>query len=156
MMHSTDKLIAKDVLMSLSAIYNPRYKARAAEVAVVVKKALPVLRTLLSISEDVVVRVGPIKAKGTNGRYWNGSKVCEIDCRLPWDKALEVLCHEMVHAEQYHTGRLEQVGSVHKWNGSLNDNKGSTYKAYRDMPWEREAWARQAELAQKVNDILGA
>lgn len=155
-MHATDKLVAKNVMMSLSAIYNPRLKKQAAEVAVVVKKALPVLRTLLDLPKDLVVRVAPIKAKSTNGRYWNVTKTCEIDCRLSWDRALEVLCHEMVHAEQYHTGRLAQVGSVHRWNGSIDHNKGSTYNAYRSMPWEQEAWARQAELAQKVNEILGA
>lgn len=155
-MHSTDKYVAKDVVMSLSAIYNPRYKSRVAEVVVVVKKALPVLRTLLSVSDDVVVRVAPIKSKGVNGRYWDGSKTCEIDCRLPWDKALVVLCHEMVHAEQYHTRRLEQTGRAHLWNGSLNTSQGSTYKSYREMPWEQEAYDRQAGLAQKVNEILGA
>jgi hypothetical protein len=157
-MKSTDKLVAPGLVMSLSAIYNKKLQKQAREVAVVVNKAMPVLKTLLSLPDDVTVRVAPIKARATNGRYFNGPRVAEIDCRLDWAKALEVLCHEMVHAEQYHTGRLEKTwartGWTHKWNGSISFNKGTTYKAYRDQPWELEAWSRQAELAEQVCTIL--
>ena len=83
----------------------------------------------------------------------------EISSRLPWDSALEVLAHELVHAEQYMQGRLKKSwmkkkGWVHQWNGHVNTNRGSTYQAYRNQPWEIEAWSRQAELAEKVCQIL--
>ena len=81
-----------------------------------------------------------------------------IDCRLGWAKALEVIAHELVHAEQYHTGKLkkkyvQRKGWLHHWNGSPG-KKGTTYKAYRDQPWEQEAWSRQMYLAEKVCSIL--
>lgn len=155
--HSTDKCIKPGIYMSLSAVYT--HKAKAVEVYHTVRRAMPVLKKIMNIDPDVVIRIAPIKAKATNGRYWNGSKVAEIDCRLDWNKALEVLCHEMVHCEQYFTGRLQQVpssrGLVHKWNGSVDFNKGSTYKAYRDQPWEQEAWSRQAQLCEQVMKALG-
>jgi hypothetical protein len=83
----------------------------------------------------------------------------EISSRLPWDSALEVLAHELVHAEQYMQGRLKKSwmkkkGWVHQWNGNVNTNRGSTYQAYRNQPWEMEAWSRQADLAEKVCQIL--
>lgn len=156
-MNRTDKTVAKNISMSLSAIYT--HSKTSKEVLATVYKAMPVLHKILNIPENVHVRIAPIKARRTNGRYSHGEKMAEIDCRLPWNKALEVLCHEMVHAEQYHTGRLENVatgrGWCHKWNGSVDFNKGSTYKAYRDQPWEQEAWARQAELCELVMKELG-
>jgi hypothetical protein len=158
MMKLTDKFVAPGVVMSLSAIYNKKLNKQAAEVVVVVRKAMPILRKLLKLPKDVTIRVAPIKARNTNGRYFNGERMAEIDCRLDWAKALEVLCHEMVHAEQYHTGRLEKTwvsrGWTHVWNGSISFNKGTTYKAYRDQPWELEAWERQAALAEQVCTIL--
>lgn len=160
-MQKTDKYVAPSIAMSLSAIYNPKLKKSAEVVKVVIENALPVLRKLLNFDKSVTIRIAPIKARNTNGRYYDDSKLVEIDCRLPWDKALEVLCHELVHAEQYYEGRLEHVyvahkGFVHQWNGSIDFNKGSTYKAYRNQPWEQEAWDRQGKLAEQVNQILGA
>lgn len=160
MHYGTDKLVAPGIYRSLSSIYNAKLVDQAAVVQFVVQKAMPCLRQLLNLPKNVVVRVGPIKARGINGRYINGSNLAEIDCRLMWDKALVTLCHEMVHAEQYHTGRLSSAyvrskGFVHTWNGSLDYNKGTTYKAYREQPWEVEAFDRQNELADKVNEMLG-
>ena len=120
-----------------------------------VKIALPVLRTLLHFDENITIRVAPIKARYTNGRYWSGDKVAEIDCRLPISKALESLCHELVHAEQYYTGRLAWTGSTKLWNGNDGYGRGSTYNAYRHLPWEQEAFARQAGLAQHVQLVTG-
>jgi hypothetical protein len=42
---------------------------------------------------------------------------------------------------------------MHYWNGEIG-KKGTTYKAYRDQPWEQEAWSRQAALAEQVCSIL--
>jgi hypothetical protein len=42
---------------------------------------------------------------------------------------------------------------MHHWNGTPG-KKGTTYKAYRDQPWEQEAWNRQMYLAEKVCSIL--
>lgn len=158
-MYTTDKHVAPSISMSLSALYNKKLSTKAIIVQRVVEKALPVLKTLLNVPKDVTVRIAPIKARNTNGRYYNTCKVAEIDCRLSWDQALVVLCHEMVHAEQYHQKRLvkEYVSSkgwVHSWHGSIEYSKGTTYRSYRSQPWEAEAFDRQNELATRVNEIL--
>lgn len=149
---NTDKTVAPWTTMSLSAIYT--HTARANAVAEMVVKALPVLKRMLNVPHNVKVRIAPIKAKNVNGRYYNGAKVAVIDCRLGARKALETLCHEMIHAEQYHTGRLSGVGG-NIWNGQLITNRGTTYAAYRNLPWEEEAFARQADLARAVLEELG-
>lgn len=152
---ATDKTVAPWTTMSLSAIYS--HTTRANAVAEMVVKALPVLKRMLNVPHNVKVRIAPIKAKNVNGRYYNGAKVAVIDCRLGARKALETLCHEMVHAEQYHTGRLvaSPWSKGDLWKGQLITNRGTTYAAYRNLPWEEEAFARQADLARAVLEELG-
>lgn len=147
---STDIKVSDSIWMSLSSKYGKRYNAKAPRVLAVVKKALPLLRTKLSFSDDVVVRVAPIKQKNTSGRYWSGSKMVELDCRLTARQAMEFLCHELVHAEQYYTGKLTDRGHKQaRWMGELYNCTSATtsYKAYREQPWEMEAFGRQKELA---------
>lgn len=147
---TTDIQVNDSIWMSLTCKYGKQYNTKAPRVIDVVKKALPLLRTKLSFSDDVVVRVAPIKQEQTNGRYWAGSKIAEIDCRLTAKQAMEILCHELVHAEQYHTGKLTDRTSKHSmWMGQMYECADSTtnYKRYRAQPWEVEAFGRQKELA---------
>ena len=72
---------------------------------------------------------------------------------------LNCIAHELVHAEQYYENRLDFTyvrgkGFLHMWNGDEINNKGTTYRAYRNQPWEIEAFSRQASLAEKVSDAL--
>lgn len=62
----------------------------------------------------------------------------------------ETIGHELVHAEQYMTGKLAIDGYYHRWNGQKVVNRGSTYEAYRNLPWEKEAFARQSKHAEKI------
>jgi hypothetical protein len=153
---STDKMVSKGIFMSASAIYTHTKTAKV--IALMIKRSLPEFRKQLDLPRDVQFRVAPIKAKNTNGYYMVEGKLAVIDCRLGWAKALEVIAHELVHAEQYHTGKLkkkyiQRKGWLHHWNGTPG-KKGTTYKAYRDQPWEQEAWNRQMYLAETVCRIL--
>lgn len=156
--HVSDKHLGGNIYLSASCLLNKRYRAKALDVATVVNRSINEFRQFLDFPKDVTVRIAPIKGR-TNGRYNNHNKLVEIDCKLKWDKALEVLAHELVHAEQYHQKRLKKEyitgrGWMHSWQGELNKNRGSTYQAYRNQPWEQEAWGRQAELAEAVCQIL--
>lgn len=153
-LHSSDKHIGGNIYMSASTLFNKKYRNKALDVATVVNRSIDQFRKYLTFPKDISVRIAPIKGR-TNGRYINTIKMVEIDCSLSWDDALEVLAHELVHAEQYHQGRLSHAyvrgrGIVHSWNGDMNQSRGTTYNAYRNQPWEVEAWGRQAELAEKV------
>ena len=158
MLKQTDRRFCSDkkIFMSLSATYTHGETANL--VAGLIRKTLPEFRSLLKLPASLIFRVAPIKSKTTRGHYNSDSKLVTLDCRLPWNAALEVLAHELVHAEQYHLGKLKKKfstrkGWMHYWNGELG-NKGTTYKAYRDQPWEQEAWTRQAGLAEKVSMAL--
>lgn len=152
--HQSDKHIGGGIYIAASCLLNKRYRNKSLEVATVVNRSIDQFRKYLNFPKNINVRIAPIKGS-VNGRYNNGDKTVELDCTLPWDKALEVFAHELVHAEQYYEGRLKHQyvrgkGFIHSWNGNRNTSKGTTYRAYRNQPWEQEAWSRQAELAEKV------
>ena len=156
MIKATDRLVSKGIYLSASAIYTHTKTSKV--IALIIKRSLPEFQKILKLPTDVSFRVAPIKARNTNGYYSVEDKTAVIDCRLGWAKALEVIAHELVHAEQYHTGKLKKrfthnKGWMHHWNGTPG-KKGTTYKAYRDQPWEQEAWSRQMYLAERVCSIL--
>ena len=154
----SDKQLGGGLYLAASCLYDAKLRDKALLVATVVNRSIDEFRNFLEFPKDITIRICPIKGQ-SSGRYFSGEKLVEISSRLPWDSALEVLAHELVHAEQYMQGRLKKSwmkkkGWVHQWNGNVNTNRGSTYQAYRNQPWEMEAWSRQAELAEKVCQIL--
>jgi hypothetical protein len=150
--HQSDKHIGGEIYLSASSYLNKRYLSDTLTVAMVVNRSIDIFRNYLDFSKDVKVRIAPLRGRDEGRCSERG--VIELDCRLSWSKALEVLAHELVHAEQYHQGRLKHRMSkgrwMHYWMGSRSFGKGTTYRAYRKQPWEIEAWGRQAELAEKV------
>ena len=148
----TDKHIGGGIYLSASSYLNKRNLNGTLTVATVVNRSIDIFRKHLDFSKDVKVRITPLRGRD-NGRC-SDRGIIELDCKLGWAKALEVLAHELVHAEQYHQGRLKHKMCrgrwMHHWMGSSAFSKGTTYQAYRKQPWEIEAWGRQAELAEKV------
>ena len=94
-------------------------------------------------------------------------------------RGLETLCHEMIHAEQYSTGRLKRGSSVMRygayqstyifsgeWNGSEGPRsyvdaviprpRNPSYKTYRNFGWEQEAFEMQAIFGSKVLHAIDA
>lgn len=139
------------VYVARSLIKDPN----AAKYAALVLEALPHFKKLLTYSDKIKVRVAKIKGRFT-GRCSSEGNVIEIDPTNSFRKFLEVLAHELVHAEQFHTGRLKQEWNpqlgkwVSFWRGTAQSNRGTTYAAYRKQPWEAEAFSRQAYLADLV------
>lgn len=157
MIKTSDKLVSKKANIYVSAGANYSHQKTTSINVQLVERALPILKTLLKLP-TVTIRVAPIKAKRIKGFYQSEHKLVTVDCRLGPRELIEVLSHELVHAEQYHSGRLvlkfiKRKGWMNYWNGTLG-SKGTTYKAYRDQPWEKEAWGRQEELAKLVIEKL--
>lgn len=158
-MKYTDKFKGHGVHVS-AALHYSKDKTIQQNLAInvnIIKRALPEFAKILKIPRDLQFRVCSIKGR-TLGRYINPERLIEIDGRLPWNKFLEILAHELVHAEQYHTGKLKVeylrgCGYILFWNGRAG-KKGTTYNSYRNQPWEVEAYDRQAVLAEQVCSIL--
>lgn len=155
----SDKRVQPHVFVAYHTMYkSAASRAAAVENARLVELALPHFRKLLNLPGTVRIRIAGIK--GTiRGRYYSDTKFVLLDSALRGKKLLSTLAHELVHAEQYHTGKLTKCivpgkGWMHQWEGSVINNRGRTYKAYRAQPWEVEAFARQEQLADQVWNTL--
>lgn len=155
--HDTDKRVNKDlrIYRSLQS-FQKQYIRSADKAQRLVERTLPILRNMLKFDDKVCIRIACIKARNFNGYYNHTTKIAEIDFRIINDMSiLRVLAHELVHAEQYHQGRLVNTWDARKnryrfeWFGERT-NQGTTYKAYRNQPHEVEAWTRQESLAWDV------
>jgi hypothetical protein len=142
--------------------------ARKSASKMLVETCLQVFRNELKLQNSrysliVVPERGMSVKEGMRGSVFKlGPTVIgmSIDTALDIERLIIALAHEMVHAEQYHQGRLKNEyisgkGWVHEWNSELNTNKGTTYRAYRNQPWEVEAFDRQEGLAKIVAAELG-
>ena len=83
-------------------------------------------------------------------RYYNGTYYLFIS-NLNRDEAIEVICHEIIHINQYYSGRLFYDESGITWEGQLL--QVDTYE-YDSRPWETEAFIKGNNLSNIVSDIL--
>ena len=152
-MYASDIKLSDGIAVSYYAYHN--HRAKVEPLVSMVKKAVPEYRKLLNFGK-VTIRIAPLKGI-VRGRYWDSTSVVEIDSRLDPAIAIETLAHELVHAEQYHTGRLEQRKVNGKWMRSWQGEMikmSKSYEAYRALPWEAEAFGRQVELASAVRELV--
>lgn len=112
------------------------------------RKTLNLLREVLDVPEDLEVIVGDFQF---NGVYHNDQKLIQLStCDIT------VLAHEMVHAEQYHTGRLQDMWDsktqswLSVWEGNIiqDAQPDTNYEEYLKLPWEVEAFDRQGDLVE--------
>ena len=154
--HMTDKIkIAKSIMYG-------RYcenKDRSIEISKIFTMAMKHARKIMNLPESLQFEIRPIRGNVT-GYYNNSSKTIALD---PRDRTLgailSTIMHELVHAEQYHTGRLVNKEGVHTWNNEMSEQvsaivSSASYKKYRTFPWEVEAYSRQEELATRVAAMI--
>lgn len=69
---------------------------------------------------------------------------------MPWTWTLTTFAHEMVHAQQFATGRLKMAYKDKVWCYCWEDGDWvkpiNSGPAYRAQPWEVEAFAKEAHL----------
>jgi hypothetical protein len=127
-------------------------------IAELIKLMEPEFRKILNYHQDTTFSVTAIRKRSKSGQYWSNQRMVELDCRLPLSVAITTLAHELVHAEQYHQGRLiTQVSNgrwVRYWNNKPVEVRNG-YKAYRALPWEVEAFDRESSLAEQALGQIG-
>ena len=134
-----------------------RYKAyigNANRIAELITKALPHARKLLDLPEHLVYSIRPLGDK-YNGVYMNIFNKIELEVRRTnIGNILETIMHELVHAEQFHQGRLKLKSGMYHWHNTPHKVGNDTYAKYRARPWEAEAFERQSSLALKVTLMI--
>lgn len=79
--------------------------------------------------------------------WMDGYTIC-VNPNLGHERAIEVMSHELIHLQQYHSKDLV-VGddTIVLWMGQRYDVLGLPYS---DRPWERAAFSSQRELANRI------
>lgn len=145
----TDIKIDRNVYISAQL----RTKGSVNVLAQHVVDALPIFKKYLNFSDNVIIRIANIKSKGTFGQYWSTeNKVVVRPCKDVL-RFFSHLAHELVHAEQYHECRLVTEFVGRRWE-KLWYGQSVRRVSYRNLPWEKEAFERQDEIAKKVFDEL--
>jgi hypothetical protein len=136
-----------DLLVANSLIYDKGYKdiPRLQECILVLPEVIKLLKKKLKVSKDLQVILRPIRAVDYLGRFCVGN-IIELDPRTDsLLESIEVLCHEFVHAEQYHLGKLvESDDGDFLWMGQ------EVKASYMDLPWEKEAYLRAPKLTKTI------
>lgn len=69
--------------------------------------------------------------------------------------AIEVISHELIHLQQYHTEKLKVINERELWwDGKLIDHSIVETIPYEQREWEAEAFNYQRILGQKIERIL--
>ena len=77
---------------------------------------------------------------------------------LPSEDIMRNIAHEMIHAQQIITGRLENVGMQLLQSGDAQtlvnvviwDGETFTNTPYDEQPWEKDAYAREEEIMKEA------
>jgi hypothetical protein len=114
------------------------------------------IRDMLDLPDRLKIEFKPLSHK-LNGRYFSMTNKVVINNKLTPKALMQTLFHELVHAEQYKTGRLKRELCVRKrkyvsyWNNVEIDSADfrKNYDKYRNLPWEMEAFGREEELLKE-------
>ena len=83
-------------------------------------------------------------------RYFN-SKFYLFTGKMNRDESIEVLCHEVIHMQQYGSGDLVYSDGNVLWKGETIELNS---KEYENRSWENDAFTRQKELIKSVEGVL--
>ena len=151
-----DSRFGTKVTASRDCIYVDRnVKEMTKKIADTMYRLMPHFRKELDLPKGLTIRIGKLKSKTLQGVYYDAKKLVELEPRRDSLQAvLDTAAHELIHAKQYHTGQLARGGRANnyfsKWEGETIKSRGATYKSYRDLPWEKEAFGKSTEVLFKT------
>lgn len=65
---------------------------------------------------------------------------------------IEVIAHELIHLQQYHTESLVLKGDTLIWKDQIYNV--NSLPSYDQRDWETDAFSKQIDLKQKIKNIL--
>lgn len=116
----------------------------------------PLIRSMLDLPHFVHIRFKPLP-KRCYGRFNSFTKIVDVSpAQNPYD-AMKAILHELVHLEQYNTGKLQRGMSktkrqyIYYWLGREVEYPDpiANYDKYLNLPWEKEAFGRESKLLEK-------
>lgn len=115
-------------------------------------------RPLLALPDDFVIEFNDLgttvfgetvlQRRGKRHHIILNSRLTEAELFLP-------TIHELIHLDQMHTGMLLSGSSgVYVWDNVAYVAKSLSYDEYLQLPFEVDAYTRQAEIARLLLDPL--
>lgn len=159
MIRSSDINLGQNVFVSSQVFYKTPgdRKAYFDLHAKILREFVKRIGVYLKIPKKVTIRIMKFRQPDTHGEYCSSDKVICVSSSIidNYEFLSNVLAHELVHAEQYHTGRLSYDNDTWIWKKGkgrveVKQREMNRYDVYKSTPWEREAYTRQVELSDKV------
>jgi hypothetical protein len=142
-------LVSPGIYATTAAAYNPMYKPHVEKNLPWITHGTEYLKNVLDLAGNEQVILKPIRSLKTTGMHVeDGENLNKIfvDPRYSVLRVLSTIAHELIHAEQYFTGKMSiQDGYFRAWNGK-GYQMPKSYDEYINLPWEKEAFERQDDL----------
>lgn len=140
------------IASSIKYGYLKTFKEAAIQYAEIVDELGDKFYNFLDLPRNIKVNFKPIRSQHIVGLYDSESKHAIIDIRtLSLTETLTTICHELVHAEQYHQGLLYSTDTNFFWRGKKWPARyGTSLTNYYNLPWEQDAYKRQDILFKKI------
>ena len=140
--------LADGIFGTTAAVYGPSYKGFTKVHFPIVIYAVAHLRTLIQTAGNEPIIFKPIRGEYAGMHFPHSNRIF-VDPRGSTMNIITIIAHEMVHAEQHFTGKMQAGGEFRIWNGKSYRYPRS-HKEYMSLPWEKEAYARQRGLAEQA------
>ena len=142
----SDIYIDDYVLVSRQVYYNPKEMKRVRAILPYIK----VLKKIARVKSNPVIRFSYIR--GLNEGFCTQESEIEICLKKVKTKKdlVTVLAHELIHCQQFQSGRLIYSKGKEYWLGKEYKMPNQTYASYLECPWEKEAYGLQSKYAREA------
>ena len=139
------------VALSIKYGYLKEYRDTVSHYVEIIQELGSNFYNYLDLPKGVKVNFKPIRSQNLVGLYDSDSKHAIIDVRtLTLPEVLTTVCHELVHAEQFHQGLLQSTETNFFWKGKKWPARCPSLASYYELPWEKDAYKRQDILFKKI------
>lgn len=152
------RAMGENVYASFFSLYHPQHRAWVKRLADVVQRAVPIFHERLKFPDDQTVIIRRMDDHDRGSFVFRGQSIHLNHSNCSVFQFIETLAHELVHSEQFYTGKLGFETSNNPF-AKLSFNGEEYYLldgllSYPDNPWEIEAYERQEELRDHVLRIF--
>lgn len=151
------KHVCGTIYMSEYSFYSKRYKKKKEDSGIIFE-ALKVFTEYLDIEDYPTVLLRPLRQNLNKSKFrfygfLSYNNVIVIDPRFKTSEIIRTLAHECIHYKQVERGDLSFNNKQSTiWKGEYWPNvkiDSSNLKAYKNLPWEIEAFRDQGKLVKE-------